>query len=242
MEIFEKKESKVKPPKPEKEKQECPECGNEFTSRSNKTYCSNSCRSKASMRRKFSTPNNMISNSNEGYMPLNGLNPQSQYIIKHQEKEIQRWEDKYRDEQKKREKVEADNQKLRDELAEIKLDKKLSENAKPSGLSGFMESTFMQQIAPHIAPVIGEIARNIVLPITTGNGMEGLNGIVQWLSGQSEEYQQQFFAMVQELSKIENPELALSTISKIKNFLTNGIAATTQQQSQQFSGSASAAY
>lgn len=246
MEIFDKKEKEQKP-KPAPAMSTCPQCGKQYPSRSNKKFCSNNCRSKASMTRSIigsmgaQTAAQAVPMSSLN-MGLNGLNPQSQYIIHHQEKEISRWESKYNDSEKKREKIEEENKRLRDELAQVKVDQKLSENAKPSGLSGFMESSLMQHLAPHIGPALGDVMKRFLLPITSDSGMQGMNELVQWLSAQPEEFQQQFYVMTQELSKIETPELMTATVTKMINFLTNGIAATTQQQQQQYSGSASAAF
>ncbi len=223
----------------------CDQCGKDYEYKlSTSKFCSDICRVKYSNLHKGEKKES-TSEETKPAKVLNGLTvqqqqalpslpPAAQYIINHQEKEIKRWEDQYKEEVADHKKLREQYQALKDEIATLKTDQKIEEMAKPSGLDGIMEHPVVVALMPHIGPSIGKLLdKHLVgegMSTTQMMGIEGqLDGepaqwaksMLQWYVGLPVEAQAAFAGLVNELTKVTPNELP-NTIAKIINVVSNG--------------------
>jgi hypothetical protein len=222
-----------------------PTCGKEFEGRKGKSYCSNTCRSKASIIRTSGL-------SGTGQVPMfaekekettatarkpthinvsHGVSAiEAQLLMK----EVDRWEDAYKQERTRRKKREEELEKLKNELVELKTDQKIktieAENKKPSGLDGILESPLGQ----YIGPALGKLAERLVDAVPMGaaqltgadaSGNEALTQIANWFLAQAPDVQETFYHMVNEFAGKSPDELKIK-MGYIKNLLNYGTTAT----------------
>ena len=134
----------------ETEKRTCPQCGNEFEGKANKKFCSNTCRSKASLIRMYSGTNGLGTapptvqrpvTSGPTPLPPAVQDPASQFIISQLTRERDKLETQLDDEKKLtktlKEKLEAEIQAHKDFKTQTQIEG--IKNEKPGGLNGLLQ-------------------------------------------------------------------------------------------------------
>lgn len=227
----------------------CEQCGKEFeANREGKKYCSNTCRSKASILRNAGINQQSLGQAEifpekkketkPEYTPAapTGLNPQAQYIIT----DLTRQRDKAEKLLEQREGTIKEKDKtietLRAELAEIKTDQKIKsievEHKKPSGLDGILESP----LGPYIGQALGKLAEKLVDSVSitgapqlaggeAGNTTEAATQLHNWFMAQPGEVQEIFYALINDLEG-QGPEEKLIRLKYMKNLINYGTTAT----------------
>lgn len=219
-------------------------CGKEFTPlKSNKKYCTDSCRARDSQRRQAlnetgGNPTQVNAPGQTVFMsaPLfdkpapkaeisapRGLDFSTQYVFDSQKKEIDRWEKAYNEEREKRKKLSEEKQKIEKELSDLKTDQRISELSKPGGLAGFMENAFVKELAPHVAPVLAGIMARVLTPATpiVPTGGEVVNDeTAAWVNAQSAEVQNSLRALIHEIAKQGESEKVMQAIERLRNILS----------------------
>jgi len=214
-------------------------CGNEFTLKPrnpHQKFCSNVCRAKdhgkkkTALLSKFREQNdddNVVKRSAIGAGITANTDVLTKTILDFKEKELDRMESAYNDERSKRKKLKEENEKLRDELAEIKTNNRIREieETKPSGLSGLFPGGIEGIMNnPHVGPILGALLGKILAPagdVLGGGNASAANGFIEWFEGQSDEVKTNFAELVDGLSKADPTSLA-DTIKRMVNVLTVG--------------------
>jgi hypothetical protein len=168
---------------------------------------------------------------------ISGVPPQAQYIIKHLEKEVNRWENATKEEKKKKKIWQEKYEAVKEELTQMKVDQQINEGKKPSGLNGFMETPAMKELMPFIGPSLGKLFEgltNKIVPggaaVGEGGDLAGNNELIAWISSLPEDVQQSINLLLMQLSKIENPQNVNMIVTRFLNLLQNGIAANQNYQ------------
>lgn len=168
---------------------------------------------------------------------LGNVDMQTQYVFNMLNKEADRFEDAAKEQKQKAEKLLAENEKLREELAQIKTDQRIAameaEHAKPSGLQGITESLKGILDNQYIGPVIGDVIRGFMsgglrLPQAgaAGGGVGELNEIVvevlQWFSTQDAQVQQNFKLLVDALNAVQDKARVPDLLARLVNVINQG--------------------
>lgn len=146
------------------EKANCKECGKEMDIlRLNnpfpKKYCSRSCRHRSARKNLrgidtviASPQQSTFSNQQSSFK----ADPQSTFIISELTKDRDRWEKSFNDEKAKREKLKEQKEELEKKITEIQNENRIAaiESAKPSGLSGILQSDAGSKLLEMCAPFI----------------------------------------------------------------------------------------
>lgn len=227
-----------------------PSCSKEFAPRKGKIYCSNTCRSKASII-KTSGLGNLVQTEIKkedastpkaspaiDHSVMNQMPAHAQFIIRQLEKESDRWEKAYNEQKKKRSDLIEQLTKIQTELAELKTEQKINsieqEHKKPGALQGILDSPLGQ----HIGPALGKLAERFVdsIPMEaapaaiaqiagTGPVGEELTQINNYYTSQPRETQEVIYAMLNTAAGLQ-PDEAKVKFQYIKNLLNYGTTAT----------------
>lgn len=227
-----------------------PSCQHEFEPRKGKIYCSNTCRSKASIIKNAGLGNLVPAQKEKENEPtrkpmqvdspvLSQLPVHAQFIIDQLKKETQRWETDFKEEREARKKLKEENRDLRNQLAEMKTEQKIKaieeEHKKPGALEGILDSPLGQ----HLGPALGKLAERFVdaIPMNAGAAtltqVAGVSGeqneqvtqISNWYIAQPAEVQEVFYKLVNDMAGKQPDELKIK-MKYIKNLLNYGTTAT----------------
>ncbi len=168
-------------------KRNCDHCGNMYEfKKSSSRYCSTTCRANASKARKLAGLDEEPDNEDQGEKPIiaapppppTASDPASQYIISHQAREIARWEDKYKEQEKESKRLADELKASEKKIADLEMQSKIKEVAQPqkSTLEGFMEHPFMLALAPHIGPSVGKVIERMSSIGETSPGAKMMSG------------------------------------------------------------------
>lgn len=170
-------------------------------------------------------------------LSLGNVDLQTQYVFNMLNKEADRFEDAAKEQKQKAEKLLAENEKLREELAQIKTDQRIAameaEHAKPSGLQGITESLKGILDNQYIGPVIGDVIRGFMsgglrLPQAgaAGGGVGELNEnvveVLQWFSTQDAQVQQNFKLLVDALNAVQDKARVPDLLARLVNVINQG--------------------
>ena len=168
--------------------------------------------------------------------PPAGMDISTQFVYNLQNKEIDRWEDAYREERSKRKKAKEELEKVRHELAELKTDSKIKtiedEYKRPSGLDGLTDKFTSLLDNPNIGPHIGQFIGNLI----NGGGAAQLQGpaiedpetqqaaidIVNWYALQEKTTQQAFRGLVSMIETVQDPGKVGELIGRLLNVAKGG--------------------
>lgn len=170
-------------------------------------------------------------------LSLGNVDLQTQYVFNMLNKEADRFEDAAKEQKQKAEKLLAENEKLREELAQIKTDQRIAameaEHAKPTGLQGITESLKGILDNQYIGPVIGDVIREFMsgglrLPQAgaAGGGVGELNEtvveVLQWFSTQDAQVQQNFKLLVDALNAVQDKARVPDLLARLVNVINQG--------------------
>ena len=231
---------------------QCRHCGNDFQShRNHATFCSKSCRSAYGHEQRklngtdtgavnkttvqgeiFSKPTQPPKAAQVQIMST--LPPAAALMVDLIRKESDRWETAYNKEREARHALKAANEKLRNELAEIKTDIRIKEieSKKPGGLDGVMENPMFQQV---VIPALGKLVDRFVSgPMQIGSADGQLDGearnqltsINAWYATLEPAEQDALYQILTTFANAPTPEQRLELINRIKNLVQNGSTIT----------------
>jgi len=170
-------------------------------------------------------------------LPTGNMDIQTQFVFTMLNKEIDRFEDSAKEQKHKAEKLLTENEKLREELAQLKTDQRIKEiedqNAKPGGLQGITDSLKGILDNQYIGPVIGDVIRGFMsggmrLPAMTGaaGGVGELNEtvveVLQWFSTQNAQVQQNFKLLVDALNAVQDKARVPDLLARLVNVINQG--------------------
>jgi hypothetical protein len=209
-----------------------PPCNNTISaSKNNKKYCSEGCRNKHGHQNRMVQTQTVIT---PGTTPLpfdkpapkaeitapKGVDFHVQYVFDAQKKEIERFENFYKEEREKRKKLFEEKEKLAKELQDLKTDLRIAEAGKPNGLSGFMENPFIKELAPHMGPVLAGIVAKALSPAAPPMVVDGVpDETAMWVNAQPAEVQSALRQLIHEIAKFGKPENILHVIDRMKNII-----------------------
>lgn len=236
------------------------------SSRAKHSTCSNSCRSKlARQNRKTSlnmTPeeeekprfaemppkakvNGKMNGNNchighsaavVGTPIFHGLSPQMQIAVDLLKQDSRRWEQLYKDEKEKRKKVTDRYETLREEMASIKVDHRISEieNKRPSGLEGFAENPMVLKLLDHVGPALGALMLKLGdggAPSSQLIGTDGQldeitqtqsNEMIKWFISLPTDTRTMVYEILTELAASKSIEVLNETLMRMRNILRSG--------------------
>lgn len=166
----------------------------------------------------------------------------TQYVFDSQRKEIDRWENAFRDEKVRRQKLKEENDKLRNELAEIKTNNRIrdieaSHEDKPSMLGGLVQGLVsdpatLEKIMPHVTNFLGTVMTMFkggtpsapLVGLAPGEENNLGEHIKVWYASQSENVQKTFYEMLVVFSMVKDPAQLHQMLVKILSLLKTGSA------------------
>lgn len=221
----------------------CLQCGNPFTPKLNRAkFCSSACRAKHSrlhpseaspqlfegIPEKKPTP---APSSTQIVATMGALPPHAQYIITSQEREINRWEENYREEKKKREAAETKLAELKDQIKEQEhkaalngIESELKKPGMDDKIMGFLQTPFGEKLG-------GLLLEKLISP--AGPQLAGANGqldasaqnqvaeIANWYSSLPEDLRAQVYSLLQQFAG-SKPETLPALLKRIQNLLKTG--------------------
>ena len=170
-------------------------------------------------------------------LSMGNVDLQTQYVFNMLNKEADRFEEAAKEQKQKAEKLLAENEKLREELAQIKTDQRIAEveaeHAKPTGLQGITDSLKGILDNQYIGPVIGDVIRGFMsgglrLPQAgaAGGGVGELNEavveVLQWFSTQDAQVQQNFKLLVDALNAVQDKARVPDLLARLVNVINQG--------------------
>ena len=167
-------------------------------------------------------------------MPPGNMDLQTQFVFTMLNKEVDRFEDAAKEQKQKAEKLLAENEKLREELAQLKTDQRIaeieSEHAKPGGLQGFTQSLSGLLDNQFIGPVIADTIRGFMgggmRALATQPGADQLSEtvveVLQWFSAQDATVQASFQQLVKALNAVQDKTRIPDLITRLVNIVSNG--------------------
>jgi hypothetical protein len=211
----------------------CEHCTKDFEAkRTDKRFCSASCRSKASIisRAHLGETPGSAAPAKPARMELDtkipGTDVRTQYVIDSLTREVDRFEKQYNSET-------AESKRLRDEVASLKeiivgmkTDAKIAEieGTKKSALEGLGENPIVLKILEHAGPAIGAMAMKLV----EGNAAPQMQGIdpsnpgvifLQWLSQKNEAVQRSVLALLQGMEQIQDENILMMKLGQIQSLV-----------------------
>ena len=217
----------------------CDECGKEYqAAQKNSKFCSDICR----VRNHKKNPKTAdsagqvvpVEKAKDVSIPspiITGVSPQLQIAIGLLQENAKRWETEFREERDLRKKVEAERDKLKEQLVETENKHRLEgiENEKPSVFERVLGS-LPEPIVNHLAPVLGEIAKKLLIP--GGGEAQAIAGVegqldqaqlefLQWIAQLPEQAQQKVVILCTSMMQMQPQQLSV-VLDKIFNLLKTG--------------------
>jgi hypothetical protein len=239
-------------------------CSKEFVpTKSSQRFCSDSCRAKDHRRQRASgnlgnSPMPTIETKPEPTIKIKpvekfdlpeGLSPQANWIIRHQDRNLDTLQQQNEKLLGKIETITSERDKLRNELAEFKTDSRIKdiENTKPTGLAGILPNGIEGLLSnPFIGPVIGAVLTKVMnahsigpVPASAEGEQNALATISQWLGSQSEDVQHSFATLISSIIQLDAGKVA-ATLQQLNNVLKVG--STIQNQTQNATVNASGTF
>lgn len=219
-----------------KETRKCAHCSKDFeASRKDKKYCSDTCRSKASL-----TSRGLGATTIEPQKPdrleidtrVPGVDVRTQFVIDALTRDRDRWERQY-------DTVVAENKLQRDRIDEQKetitkmeTDKRIADMAGPkkSTLDGLGENPMVIKLLEIAGPAIGSALQKLsdavptpgAAPMQQVQGLDANNPAVafmQWLSQQPESVQRSVIELLVALTRIQDENTLMSKLGQIENMV-----------------------
>jgi hypothetical protein len=219
----------------------CKECSKPFEGKSHKQYCSSTCRSIASNKRTYGGMGNTPTPPAERPRPAMALttpaptvtDPASAFIISELTRKRDKLDKQLEVEIKKNEDLKAKLEETQKAFDKFKSDKQIEEisNAKPGGLSGFLESSAGQKLLEVAGPTLVEKFASLLAPAPTQiAGTEGTPAatFIDWWGTLPVDLQHKVWSMLQAISVMPHAELGNYCMEVAKQVM----AAFPQQQQQ----------
>jgi hypothetical protein len=229
----------------------CNHCGKEYNYKLDSSlYCGSTCRAMAGEKKSKDSASGVYetesakpgksggADSRFAMAAYTGLQPQAVYIIKDQERKIDRLEKEIDDKKSKLETIRAEKEKLQNEIATIKTDYRIKEieDKKPTGLQGLKESGILEMFMPYVGPGLGKLVDKLVdggssLQISgvdgqlDGEASQEMQNIARWYGALPKEGQKMVYHVIDGFANVQ-PEQLGSVLQQILNLMANGTTAS----------------
>lgn len=214
----------------------CQLCNNPFTAlKSNALFCSNTCRSKASVKRTLLNGTESSESSSPSRaaipMPPGATDPASTFIIDFLKKEVDKYEALYKEERSQRKDAKKKIDDLKEQIMKMDTDAKIAAQTAPQKgqLEGLADHPLTSKLMEHIGPALGELAMAAARKATAsrpaspqalaGNEDSVWGQFTTWLSRQPEDVQRYVAELMLAFTQVQGDAEVLQKLYQVREMI-----------------------